>query len=54
MKYYYVNVEDRQTHDVVTVGAMLTLDEVRHLISVLEHYNATDLLIYKCEESLTK
>lgn len=50
MKYWYVNVEDSQTHDVVTVGAMLTLSEVRELIGVLEKYNATDLLIYICEE----
>ena len=52
MKYYYVNVEDRQTHEVVTVGAMLTLSECRELIGVLQKYNATDLLIYKCEEKL--
>lgn len=50
MKYYFVNVEDRQTHDVVTVGAMLTIAEVRELIGILQKYNATDLLIYKCEE----
>lgn len=54
MKWYYVNVQDRQTGDVVTVGAMLTLDECRHLIGVLMHYNSTDLLIYKCEEEFVK
>lgn len=54
MKWYYVNVQDRVTGECVTVGAMLTLDECRHLIGVLQHYNATDLLIYKCEEELKK
>lgn len=51
MKYYYVNVQDRQTGEVVTVGAMLTLAECRELIGILQKYNATDLLIYKCEET---
>lgn len=33
MIYYYVNVVDRQTHDTVTVGAMLTAQEAREIIS---------------------
>lgn len=52
MKYYYVNVMDRQSGNVVTVGAMLTIDECRELMRVLNHYNACDLLIYKGEETL--
>ena len=52
MKYYYVNVQDRVTKQVVCVGAMLTLAECRELISCLNRFNATDLLIYKEEEIL--
>lgn len=52
MKYYYVNVQDRQTGDCVTVGAMLTIEECRELMRVLNHYNSCDLLIYKEEEVL--
>lgn len=46
MKYYFVSVQDRQTEECVTVGAMLTCFEANELIKVLEKYNATDLLIY--------
>lgn len=52
MRYYYVNVEDRQTGDCVTVGSMLDLSEVRELIKVLNRFNSCDLLIYYKEESL--
>lgn len=52
MKYYYVNVEDRQSGACVTVGAMLTLDECRELMRILNHFNSCDLLIYKCEENV--
>lgn len=47
MIYYYVNVVDRQTHDTVTVGAMLTAQEAREIISFLQKYNATDFQIVK-------
>lgn len=50
MKWYYVNVQDRVTGQCVCVGAMLTIEECRHLIGVLQHYNSTDLIIYKAEE----
>lgn len=52
MKYYYVTVEDRQTHANVVVGAMLTLSECRELMSVLNRYNSCDLLILRFEEEL--
>lgn len=52
MKFFYVNVQDRVTGDTVCVGAMLTLSECRELISCLERFNSTDLLIYKEEEKL--
>lgn len=54
MKWYYVNVQDRQTGEVVTVGSMLTIEECRHLIGVLMQYNSSDLLIYKQEEKFNK
>ena len=54
MKWYYVNVQDRQTGEVVTVGSMLTLEECRHLIGVLINYNSSDLLISKFEEEFKK
>lgn len=54
MKYYYVNVQDRITGECVTVGAMLTLDECRELIGVLQRFNATDLLISKFDEEFIK
>lgn len=50
MKYYFVAVEDRVTHERVVVGAMLTVDEVRELIKVLNKYNSTDILILKGDE----
>ena len=50
--WYYVNVEDRVTHNCVCVGSMLTLNEVRELIGVLNKFNATDLLIYYDKEYL--
>lgn len=54
MKWYFVNVEDRTTHECVCVGAMLTINEVHELISCLEKFNSTDILIYKKEEQLLK
>lgn len=54
MKWYYVNVQDRQTGECVTVGSMLTLAECRELIGVLMKYNSSDLLIYKEEEVFRK
>ena len=47
MIYYYVNVVDRQTKDIVTVGAMLSLAECRELIRCLERFNATDFEIVR-------
>lgn len=47
MRYYYVNVVDRQSGDTVTVGAMLSAEEARELIRFLEHYNATDFQIVR-------
>ncbi len=50
--YYYVNVQDRVSGECVTVGAMLTLEECRELMSVLNRYNSCDLLIYRGVEDL--
>ena len=50
--YYYVNVVDRLHGDTVTVGAMLTLEETRELIRVLQKYNATDIEIIRGIEKL--
>lgn len=52
MIYYYVNVVDRLHGDTVTVGAMLTLEETRELIRVLQKYNATDIEIIRGIEKL--
>lgn len=52
MIYYYVNVVDRVHGDTVTVGAMLTVDEAREIISFLSKYNATDFEIVKGIEKL--
>lgn len=47
MIYYYVQVRDRITDESVVVGAMLTAQEAREIISVLNKYNATDIMIVR-------
>lgn len=52
MTYYSVWVDDRQTHDTVCVGAMLTIEEVRRLMSCLNAFNAADTITVRYEKEV--
>lgn len=52
MNYFSVWVDDRQTNDTVCVGAMLTIDEVRRLMSVLRSFNAVDTIVVRYEKEV--